>query len=269
MKRRISHFLLLLAALTMFYCSDEQITPRDTDDAPTEDPSTSMKAYSPNVFAIEIATIDGSSVPPTLVEMEVGGTGGKIAVNWGDGTIEKITLTPALITLRHQYERAKNYVIKIDGQITNIEVYRLTYQSARFKNFYLSGLTGLKEFDIVLSNGPSVINLSHNKLIESLGLVGVNNLQDVILPTANNIRYISVAGPNQISTAVIDRIVGRVYQSVVNNPRAGTFTLSTEWWHGPEPDDEMVGPPSGYSITKLNKLKNTYGWNINPAPDNN
>jgi hypothetical protein len=271
MKRKIFYFLLLPVALTMFYCSDEQVAPSGAADGLTEDLSTSMKAYSPNVFAIGITTvkIHPSEPLPAPIEMHLSGTGGKIAINWGDGTIEKVMLTAHLAPFSHQYERVKNYVIKIDGEIKNIESYGLTYQDVNLRDIYLSGLTGLKHLNIGLITGsPEVINFSHNKLIEEVDLTDLRQLRDIIIPTTNNISYISIAGDVQLTTAVVDRVIGRVYQSVVSNPRTGTFSLPVAWSQPSELDD-MIGPPSGYSLTKLNKLRNTYGWNIYPDFDNN
>jgi hypothetical protein len=82
MKRKIFYLLLLPVALTMFYCSDEQISPSDPTDALTEDLSTSMKAYSPNVFAVDITTMkDHPSEPlPSGISIDLSGTGGKVDI---------------------------------------------------------------------------------------------------------------------------------------------------------------------------------------------
>jgi hypothetical protein len=264
MKRKVFYLLLLPVALTMFYCSDEQIAPSDPNDELTEDLSTSMKAYSPNVFAIEITTMkDSPSEPlPSGISIDLSGTDGRVAINWGDGTIEKITLTTDRKSYGHQYERVKNYVIKIDGEIKNIESFGLLYKTVNLRDIYLSGLIGLKHLNIgLISVSPKVINLSHNKLIEELDLIDLRQLTDVIVPTTNNISLIGLVGCTQLSTAVVDRVIGRVYQSVVTNPRSGSFGLSREWTQ-PDESNDMVGPPSGYSITKLRKLRSTYGWGV-------
>jgi hypothetical protein len=270
-KKLLLRSLLLLVAFTLFYCSEEQIAPRDSADADllTEGSAAAQTAYSPNVFVIEITTVKGhpDDALPVPVELHLAGTGGKIAINWGDGKIEKYTLSSDLLILDHQYGRVKNYNIKIDGEIKKIETFRMTYQHAKINNLYLFGLTGLKHIDFVLNlASPPLINLSLNKKIETLNLVGSTTLQEVIIPTTNNITQIDVGGENQISTQAIDHIIGRVYQSVVANPRDGIFSLP-ETWYQEESSDNMVGPPSSYSITKLRKLRDTYGWGINPNFD--
>jgi hypothetical protein len=67
MKKTFSKFLLLLVAVIMFCCSDEQITPRDAE--LTEDLATSASAYSPTIFVAEITTmnLDGTTGPPAGV----------------------------------------------------------------------------------------------------------------------------------------------------------------------------------------------------------
>jgi hypothetical protein len=255
----------------MFYCSDEQLALRDSDvteDLPTSAMSTST-AYSPNVFVAEITTVktDPSAAVPGGIEIDMSGSGGKISINWGDGVIEKVILQPYFTPFYHHYNRVKNYTIKIDGEIKNIQYFGISYQELKLRDLHLSGLTGLKELELlVLSQSPEVINLSHNKLIENLFFVDLTNLRDIILPTTNNINSILLYGDTQLSTAVVDRIVDRVYQSVVSNPRSGSFALGITWV--PE-CGEMIGPPSSFSVTKLRRLRDNYGWEIDPSPCNN
>lgn len=262
MKTKISQLLLLLlVAFTLFYCSEEPIAPAE----PTEDPVTSMEAYSPNVFVAEITTAkyNPSDPLPHTVEIELSGPGGKIAINWGDGTIEKKTLTSDIRWYSHQYERVKNYAIKIDGEIKNIEYFGMSYQGDNnLNNLYLSGLTSLRFLNLVIVGGKmEIINLSHNKLIEDLDLIDMPNLREIIIPTTNNITSMRIMGTPKVTTAAIDHVIGRVYGSVVANPRQGSLGINKNWY---EEGDEMVGPPSGYSITKLNKLRDTYGWGVSP-----
>jgi hypothetical protein len=198
------------------------------------------------------------------------GTGGKVSINWGDGTIEKVMLTPDLRSYSHQYDRVKNYYIKIDGDIKNIEYYGMSYQDGvKVRNLHLSGLTGLKSLNLVImSQSPEVINLSHNKLIEEIDFVDLLALKEVIIPTTNKLREVRLTGCTQLNTAAMDHIIGRIYQSVVSAPRTGSFNFSMSWYDS-ELENEMIGPPSDYSLTKLRKLRDTYGWGMHPQPDNN
>lgn len=263
MKKTFSKFLLLLVAAIMFCCSDEPITPGDPE--LTEDLATSASAYSPNIFVAEITTQADPGWPPVPVTLELMGTGGKVAINWGDGTIEKVTITSYLEPYTHQYDRVKNYTIKIDGDIKNIEYYGMSYQDGvKVRNLHLSGLTGLKTINLVImTESPEVINLSHNKLLEEIDFVDLTTTKQVIVPTTNKLTAIRLTGCTQLSTAAMDHIIGRIYQSVVSNPRTGSFGASMSWY-----DDEisgiMIGPPSEYSLNKLRKLRDNYGWGVYP-----
>jgi hypothetical protein len=267
MKRSFSKLMLLLVAFTMLHCSDEPIVPGHQE--LTDDPATSITAYSPNIFVIEVTTIQHDpSFPPNPVGFELIGTGGKVSINWGDGTIEKVTLATNLMQFSHQYDRVKNYTIKIDGDIKNIEHYGMSYQDGvKIRNLHLSGLTGLKALNlIIMTESPEVINLSHNKLIEDLDLLDLLTTRSVIVPATNRISSVRLTGCVQLTTAAVDHIIGRLYQSVVSNPRTGSFNFSKSWWDT-EIQDEMLGPPSDYSITKLRNLKNNYGWGVSPDPN--
>jgi hypothetical protein len=65
-----------------------------------------------------------------------------------------------------------------------------------------------------------------------------------------------------MTTAAVDRVIARVHDSVVNSPRQGIFAFGALWGQGEEGD--VVGPPSSYSINKLRKLRDVYGWTIYP-----
>jgi hypothetical protein len=113
---------------------------------------------------------------------------------------------------------------------------------------------------------PEIINLSRNRALETVDLFAAWRLKDLLLPTTNNITYLSVGGDNQLSTAVIDRIVGRVYGSVrdSDSPRTGYISIKKSWYDDVQGVEDMAGPPSGYTITKLKKLRDTYGWTVMP-----
>ncbi|MBT1700362.1 hypothetical protein KK083_25975 [Fulvivirgaceae bacterium PWU4] len=267
MKKTFSKFLLLLVAVIMFCCSDEPIVPGDPE--LTEDLATSASAYSPDIFVAEITTTQpGPNWPVVPVSFHMMGSGGKVSINWGDGTIEKVTITSYLEEYSHQYDRVKNYTIKIDGDIKNIEYYGMSYQDGvRVRNLHLSGLTGLKTINLVImTEAPEVINLSHNKLLEEIDFVDLTTLKQVIVPTTNKLTAIRLTGCTQLSTAAMDHIIGRVYQSVVSTPRTGSFSASMSWYDEGTMN-EMIGPPSSYSINKLRKLRDSYGWSVYPGAD--
>jgi len=258
-------FLMVVMALVIIRCSEEKIEPAQLD----EDPSTHMQSvYPSSVFAIEVTTIEGGRVEedgtPQLTEFYLIGEGAKVSVNWGDGTIEKITLGESRNYMGHQYSRFKNYTIQITGEISRIKTFGMFYQHIVVRNVYLSGLVNLVELRMGLNNqGPSVINFSHNSNIELINIID-DNLTDVIIPSSNKLTGVALSGSTGLSTSVVDRIISRVYTSVQSSPRAGGFSLNASWY---EESDEMVGPPSSYSITKLKKLRDVYGWSFTPNPE--
>jgi hypothetical protein len=262
------YLLLLMVAISMFNCSEQPVAPVE----PTEDFATHAEAYSPNEFVLEITTVTyDPSYPPHPVELRISGTvSAMIVIDWGDSTIEDITLEDYYSNpyYEHQYSRVKNYTIKITGKIKNIDYFGMEYQDVvKVNNIYLSGLTGLKELSLTIVNGPPVINLSHNKLLETLTLVALP-LRDITMPSTNVLRHVDISSTPEISTAAVDRVIGRVYESVVSNPREGYFILDKDYWwesdEGYKDKNAMVGPPSSYSITKLKRLRDIYGWDISP-----
>lgn len=261
MNLKLTTFLLLVAFIVI-RCSEEKVEPIGLE----EDLSTHMQSYPTTVCAIEITTISGAPEDePELTEFFLGGNAAKVSVNWGDGTIEKVTLDDSRNYFSHQYDRKKNYTIQITGEITKITALEIYYQHVMIRNLYLAGLTNLEDLTIGSNYScPSVINLSYNKKIRHIE-VGDEEISDIIIPSTNNLQTVLLDGPNNLSTAVVDRIISRVYTSVQANPRSGVFGLKAFWYE--EENNEMVGPPSSYSITKLKKLKSNYGWIINTDID--
>lgn len=257
-------FLLLLMACVLVRCSEENIEPTLLE----EDQATHANGtYPSTVFAVEVTTILGGRVEenglPQLTEFYLSGTpGAKVSVNWGDGTIQKVTIDEERNYMSHQYNRIKNYNIQITGEITKITAFGMYYQHIIIRNVYLAGLTNLRQLSMGLNyRAPAVVNLSHNRKIEMLDLSG-NELTDIIVPSENKLNNVLISGATGLSTSVVDRIVARVYTSVQASPRAGHFALNEDQ---NQETSAMVGPPSSYSITKLKKLRDVYGWQIVPA----
>jgi hypothetical protein len=255
-------FLMFIMALVIMRCSEERIEPAEVEG---DQPTRAQAYYPASVFAIEVTTILGGRVEenglPQLTEFYLSGNGAKVSINWGDGTIEKVTLDESRNYMSHQYSRIKNYTIQITGEISRISVFGIYYQHIIIRNVYLAGLINLKGISIGLNyQGPSVVNFSHNLNIESIELSD-DDITDIIIPSSNKLSMVLISGPNNLSTAVIDRIISRVYTSVQSSPRSGHFALNAERY---EESGPMVGPPSSYSITKLKKLRDVYGWTITP-----
>jgi hypothetical protein len=264
MKNTFNLLVLIVAACFLYSCSEEPVAPSEHYD----EPNISMQAYSNREFVIELKTLQShpSDTVPGAFEMHIGGTG-VISVDWGDGTIEQYSLQEEFSTqLEHQYPRIDDYTIRITGDIKQITRYSLAYQHVALDDIHLRGLPRLRDFTMVLlSEGPSTLNFSNNRLIESLNIAGLSDLSHVILPQVNKIRSIDISGEDMLSTQAVDKIINRVYHSVVANPRPGIFTLS-ESWAQEEGSSAMVGPPSPGAKNKLRKLRDVYGWTITPNP---
>jgi hypothetical protein len=250
--------VLLIAAIisTFSGCSnDELIEPATV----TEDLRTSANLYQDQFLTFNVtATEMGTSLTFFLT-----GNGGSVSVNWGDGTIEKKYVT-GRIRLEHEYDRMKNYAVNVSGDIKTITELDLNYADMVFNNIHFGGLTNLKVLNFnLLAAGPKTVNLSRNKMLEHITLLGVERMEDVILSTTNVISSLDISGDNNLSAAVVDRIVARIHDSVVNSPRAGSITLRRTWYQE-EGDNSMVGPPSSYTINKLKKLRDVYGWSVYP-----
>lgn len=255
-------FLMIVMSLFLMRCSDESIEPALLE----EDQSTHMQAFPTSVFAIEVTTIAGGNMEdpnlPQLANFYLEGPGGtKLSINWGDGTIQKVTLTGETRDyFEHQYSRFKNYTIQVTGEISSITTFGLYYQHIIIRDVHLAGLVNLAKLSMGFNyQNPSVVNFSHNRKIEIIDLTG--EVADIIIPSENNLSTVLISGPNNLTTVVIDRIISRVYTSVQSSPRAGYFALHAEWY---QETNDKVGPPSAYSITKLKKLRDVYGWEIAP-----
>lgn len=256
--------LTLLAAVLFVRCSDEQIEPTPLG----EDMATSANAYVSGAFTLSITTQkshpDNDYTEP--VTFFLSGTTGSISVNWGDGKIEKHRLGTQQLELYHQYANQKNYTIQITGELAAVTDLEMNYQHVHFRDFNLSGAKNLKSFRYNLNfMSPATINFSHNRLIEEILLVAAIQTTDVIIPPTNSLRAIDLSNCTGLSTAVVDRVIARVYDSVKAKPRKGFFGMLADW-SDDQTSTERIGPPSPYSMTKLRTLQNTYNWAISPNP---
>lgn len=246
--------------LSVASCTEERVEPQPL----TEDLKTTANGYWDQYFSIHIATNYEDDVSYFFLT----GTGGNITVDWGDGSRERVYVGEEYVGLEHDYNREEDnpgtFVIRISGDIKTIDQVEWHYQGFYINSMHFGGLTNLKHLRMgELGHGPPVINLSKNKLVETVDVGGVQRLADLILPTSNKIRMLDISGWNELSTADVDRIIARVHDSVVNSPRSGYVNLPFMW--GQDEDDySLIGPPSSYSLTKLRKLRDRYGWGIYP-----
>jgi hypothetical protein len=261
-KRKMKNILKLLFAIAVivsFYgcSSDEPVNPVHVED----DLRTSANLYEDQFLTFKITTNFDQGF-----KFYLGGNGGKVSINWGDGTIEKKVIDGEYIMFDHVYSREKNYTINVSGDLATITAIDMAYRDLLINHIHFGGLTNLEQVNFNLIKIQGAVNFSRNKKLQVVHLLGVQGMTDVILSTTNNITQLNISGDNSLTTPSVDRIIARIHDSVINNPRQGSMTLSKTWYQDEE-DTSMVGPPSSYSINKLRKLQNTYGWNISPDVD--
>lgn len=256
MKNKIAFLPLTVLLLLLFQCSDERIEP-----TLTEDLKTSANAYADQFLTIGVTkTADHSTI-----EFWLSGNEGEMSINWGDGTIQKnVSVANEYVSFWHHYDDNKNYSIVISGEISQITEIILEDQNMKINSIHLGGLPKLRTLVLDnLPNGPQVLNLSRNRSIEYLKTSRTSTISDIILPTSNELIGLDITGNNKLTTSIVDRLIARVHDSVVNNPRSGEITIRS----GIDGDaaTTMIGPPSSYSINKLRKLQNVYGWKVTPG----
>ena len=252
-------FKITLAAFVMFValsCNDELVEPAQA----TEDKQTSAALWEDQFLTMKITTNFD-----TDIEFYLSGGNGTVSVNWGDGAIESFTLSPEYTLFYHQYPSEQDYTINISGDIKMVRSFDMSYEGFRFNHFHFGGLVNLEDVNFNLFQyGPPVINLSRNKALKSINLVGIQGMQDLVLASTNVITHVDLAGENSLPTSVVDRVIARIHDSVINHPRPGFFNLSKSWAQE-EGDYSIIGPPSSYSINKLRKLQDIYSWKIAPG----
>lgn len=200
-------------------------------------------------------------------EIDLNGNTGQIQVDFGDGIVTNYTLSQYL-TIAHTYSTNGNYEVVVTGDLHLISGFRSYYGMGKADQIDMSSLTGLKSIQFGLTTqSPSIINLSNSPLLTSVDLSGCENLDELILPSAHSIRSILVDGPNLLDFRDMDYLINNIHENTVSNGiNDGIFSLGISWINTPNPDNEMIGPPSVESIEKLRELRDTYNWHINPDP---
>lgn len=189
-------------------------------------------------------------------------SGGEITIDWGDGVIESGSLREDGEFLTHAYSDGGRYFISITGDISRITDFYSYYGMGPLDRINLDHLTELIDLRIGLTHSPSSIDLTHNKKLELINMAGCVNLEEILLAPDNRILFMGIEGPNNIGTAAIDNIIDKLYQSVLaDGRRNGGFSFPVAWY---EETNVMVGPPSYFSLFKLDELTDNYEWTIYP-----
>jgi hypothetical protein len=149
------------------------------------------------------------------------------------------------------------------GDIKTITRFEISNLDFVVDKIHFGGMTNLREVILDrMPNSPYVVNLSRNKELLSAKFYVTARTEEVILSTTNKITYFELSGPNSMGTANADRMIARIHDSVINNPRTGTINVQDYWNTDEAPF--LSGPPSSYSINKLRKLRDRYGWTVIP-----
>jgi hypothetical protein len=196
----------------------------------------------------------------------IGGTGGEISVDWGDGTIETYSLdTEYEFEVAHSYTIPQDYPITITGDLRNIKYFYSFYGGSVFKDISFKNLPNLIEIRYGLTNCPKVIDLSHNSKLQFAMLPHLADMETLILPKSHEISFIEIDGINQLNTQDIDEFVNNMYNNTVKKNIMNGMIGMRAYWAQEEGDFTMVGPPSPEALAKLALLQNNYGWLISPS----
>lgn len=196
--------------------------------------------------------------------IRVTGPSGEITIDWGDGTSGIYNLD-TFDAQEHHYAYSGKYFVSITGDLTNVtDFYSFYGGGPMVDHIDVSLLTEMVDIRIGLTISPPSIDLTKNKKLTGLMLIG-NNMGEILIAPDNILRTVSIDGPNNFTTASLDAFVNTLYQSVVESGRTEGYISLYAIWYEYE-DDTMIGPPSAEALTKLRSLRDDYGWTIAPNP---
>jgi hypothetical protein len=214
-------------------------------------------------------TANVGSIAEYPFSFQIGGTDVTLSVDWGDGTVETHEINETWGTeVAHNYAAEGFYPITITGDLDRITYFYSFYGGSEFNDVHFDHLVNLIEIRYGLTRGPAVVDLSRNINLESAMLPGLMSMSTLILPESHKLIFLEIDGANLLDAADVDGVIDNIYNNVVNgNIRDGLLGIRASWAQD-ENDYTMLGPPSEASMTKLDELKNSFGWNIHPSqPD--
>ena len=134
---------------------------------------------------------------------------------------------------------SRTYTINISGDIKTITGFE-AYGNEKLNSIHFGGLVNLRNVEMAwFVFATETINLSRNRQLEHVNFLDLQGTKDILLPTNNVIRSIGITGVQQLPTAVVDRLISRIYDSVKNAPRTGDFSLAKH----PSIEDPAEGNP--------------------------
>jgi hypothetical protein len=259
MKILFRTFILLACASLLQQC-EETVAPQVKP--AFDDVNTSAAKINPFVlYAI-------NNFPYNSLLFQLGGTPGfGVSVDWGDGTSTEFSFDPNYDILEKIYETPGRYKVTVSGDIREITYFNCNYDNGVFDSINVSGLRKLESFRLSLIHGPQVLDLSSNTQLTEVDLTNVHELSEILLPRKHRIQSMSIAGPNQLTTAVVDRVIKSTYDNAVKAKLYFGYFNAQKLFYlytGEEGYDELVGPPSASSLAKLQELRDVYSWEVHP-----
>lgn len=209
-----------------------------------------------------VALADANS--PQDYSIRLSGPSGDIAIDWGDGT-SGIYSIDSFDAQEHHYTYPGKYFVSITGDLQHVTDFYSFYGGGPMVDHVdVSQLSELNDIRIGLTISPPGIDLTKNKKLTALMLIG-NDMSETLIAPDNILRSVSIDGPNNFTTASLDAFVNVLYQSVVESGRTEGYISLYALWYEYE-DDTMIGPPSAEALIKLRSLRDDYGWTIAPNP---
>lgn len=187
---------------------------------------------------------------------------GTFHISWGDGTTDTYTTYDNFFDGEHTYATDGNFPIVVTGDLDEVNGFYAFYDNAWYDAVDFSGLPNLEDVSTGwMQHGPTVIDLRYNPKIRTANLAYNVNLQEVLIPEDNHVVGLTISGPNQLTSAVLDDVIYKLYNAVVRDGGyKGTINITATYI----PSNAMLGPPSADALEKLHILKTTYNWNVFP-----
>lgn len=187
-------------------------------------------------------------------------------VDWGDGTTENWTSGITTI-IEHAYTQPGHYFVSVTGHgLDSLVLVGNIVGGGEIHRLGLEHIVNLIDFRIEYAVGPKVIDLSHNKRLNEIRIyphpLGVSQLEELIIPNDAAIYNMEIGGNKLMKPESLNTLIDNLHHQVVNSPRGGDF-----WYSTYEDSNIPMVTPSAEALAKLQDLKNTYNWNVNPDPD--
>jgi hypothetical protein len=195
-----------------------------------------------------------------------GGNNGIVTVNWGDGVVDVRELQPAYVgrPFFHLYPCPGDYPITITGDLDNITLFKAGFGNGAIDKIDFTHLSEVKEVSFGLAPSPAVLDFTSNLKLETLILIALTDLEEVILPPSHNISLVSLDGENRMTTPAVDAVIDNLCRNTIRkNIRNGSMGWRMSWV---QEDNSIIGPPTATALAQVKIMKEKYGWMFYPDP---